>query len=277
MSSFWNSKNVKIHLSYMAIIAAVIAYSIYARHPDAAVVAFTEETLSASKVFLENDIANMVFDIHKKARDYPSSQSTQYQMFADSLIEFHKKLLEDSITFTNNAYIAVKVILRARHSFLYLADKDDHVTRAINSLLPADFPFSSLQSNMPPGAVKLLTEIRLLLAVKAVLQYHASKISGTDIRCFEKKPEMSSQNWAPRAGENFQGEVFMQIFQSTFDENQKIRVDGALLDIKDGVGVFNKRYTSPGLKKILVEIENKNSLTGQTEVYKKEFSVRVLE
>jgi len=275
--SFWNSKNGKIHFSYMAIIVALIAYHIYARRPDIAVVAFTEGTLTFSKTILEKDIANMVSDINKAVGDYPSPQSIHYQMFADSLITFHTVLVKDSTAFTDNGYEAGKVVAQARYAFTYFSDKDANVAQEINTLLPNDLSFELFQQNMSPSQLRLQTEIRMLLAVKVVLRYLMLKTSYNLIICFAKRPEMSSGNWAPKVGESFNAEVFMQTYETSIYENQTMRVDGMPLEVKDGMAIFQKRYNSPGLKKILVEIEDKNLLTGQTEVYKKEFSVRVLE
>lgn len=275
--SFWNSKNVNIHFSYAAIIATLIAYHIYARRPDAAVVAFTEGTLSASKAVLEKEVAIMAFDILKAVNDYPSPQSIHYQMYADSLIAFHTSLIKDNTAFTDNGYAAKKVVEQARYAFAYFSDNDARVAYEINTLLPDGLPFELFQQNMSESELRQQAEIRILLAVKAVLRYLLIKTSPNQIICFAKKPEMSSENWAPKVGENFQADVFMQTFETAFDNNRRVRVDGKLLDIKDGMAIFQKRYNSPGLKKILVEIEDKNPLTGQTEVFKKEFAVRVLE
>jgi hypothetical protein len=159
------------------------------------------------------------------------------------------------------------------------------VERAIPNLMLVDSNHAALDwlsgslVLAKPVETKVVFEnirLRAICAESVVLNYFASRIHICGLTFDEIAVCNSVENPAPKVGELYTAAIFPTLYQSTLPNQFVIKVDGQELEIKDGVGLFSRKYTTPGVKHYTADIVFTNPIKELTEHYKKEFSVTVV-
>lgn len=111
-------------------------------------------------------------------------------------------------------------------------------------------------------------------AATAVLNYCATKVSGTDFKVDKFLVGLSAKKGYIILGETYEADVYLSAYSSKAD-NVSITAGGRSLPVKDGIGKYTDKPGSIGTKNFEVAISVRNPATGQTErvVQKYEYEV----
>ncbi|MBI1228173.1 MAG: gliding motility protein GldM [Bacteroidetes bacterium] len=111
------------------------------------------------------------------------------------------------------------------------------------------------------------------VAETAILNHFASKMNIT-VKPDKFAPVIAADKSYVIRGEEFKGEIFLAAYSSTAD-NITVSVDGKPLPVRDGKAVFVANPNTVGTKEHEMSIRLTNPLTGEAEVYRKQFSYEV--
>jgi hypothetical protein len=113
------------------------------------------------------------------------------------------------------------------------------------------------------------------LALIFTLQRLQKQMPVWEMRFDALLPAISAES-CPRAGVPFVADIFLNAY-STQSENMTIKVNGKPMLVEAGLARYKRTYSSPGIKRLPVEIEVRNPLTGEIRTYTKEFITEVLD
>lgn len=287
------------HLPYWVIIIALSGWLIFeknsARGRELSLA--SDQTLKMAGELLERENTNLMMTIEKSFYDYPSPQGADYNERAKRLGRFTNRTIQDIINLRHLVYehkvdehemsaILHQTIKACQDSIALLSDFDKPLQSSFPDLAlnGYELPEAWLWGFIPTARTEevLLILQNLLTRIKAsenaILGYFMTKTSGFTIRCFfGPVVGISPENPAPMVGEWYTAEVFAATFEPNPQNNMQILVDGKMLEIKDGIATFQRRYSTPGEKKYTAEIIFTNPHTGMTSSTKKEFSVTVVD
>ena len=136
----------------------------------------------------------------------------------------------------------------------------------------------TLKTNQTPAYLQCLIFEAKILTIN-VLRHLDSKLEKS-WDCFPAwMPIVSSKSSTLRPGETYSAEIYLGQYSRSRNvgRNTTIKINGKPFPIKDGLAQFSQRYTSPGEKKLKVEIDIKNPLTKEITHFKKEFALLVVD
>jgi gliding motility-associated protein GldM len=175
-------------------------------------------------------------------------------------------------------------INETRQKLLALADNDKGVETALPLVVEA-LPANTDAKNwaefkfkqMPVAAVfpilgKMQADAKN--SATAILNYCAKKVGGEDIKFDRFTPAVSAEKSYVIQGEKYVADVFLSAY-STSADNISINVNGNGLPVKEGIARYETSTSGVGERAYKVNISVKNPLTGQTEVFSKEFKYEV--
>lgn len=259
----------------------------------------TGNTLDYANQILEKESAFLFSGISKSHKDYPSSVSLDYSDRAqricglstklhNAFFEIETKRIQGDHDKNELSSLVHKMVAEFQDSIVLLTDEEKEVKRAILDLklqdpdLSVDDWLSKTLRNARADEIRLILQnilLRIRGAEMVALNYCAKHMQGTDIACFIKQDILDApENLAPKVGEWYKTDIYAFAYQRLFYVyDPQISVDGQVLPMKYGVSKYQHQYTTPGLKKYTVELTATNSFTGEIEVFKKEFSVTVVD
>jgi hypothetical protein len=259
----------------------------------------TGNTLDYANQILEKEKDALFSEISKFTKDYPSERNRGYlnrtqqirklsENLKNALLVFENTQIQGENDFNIQSSLLFQKIAEYQDSIILLTDGEKEVKRAILDLklqdpdLTADDWLSKTLRNARADEIRLILQnilLRVMGAEMVALNYCAKQMAGTDSACFLKQDILSApENLAPKVGEWYKTEIYAFAYQRLFNfDDPQISVDGQVLPMKDGVSKYQHQYTTPGLKKYIVELTATNSFTGEKEVFKREFSVTVVD
>jgi len=109
------------------------------------------------------------------------------------------------------------------------------------------------------------------------LNHLLSKIAGESVSFDAFVPAVSATRSLVLPGKKFNADIFLSAYSTAADENTKVYVDGNNLPLKNGKAAYETSAGPVGTKYFTVRIEAANPMTGQVELYEKEFGYEVSE
>lgn len=111
------------------------------------------------------------------------------------------------------------------------------------------------------------------LALAFTLERLRKQMPVWDLRFDALLPAISAKS-CPRAGVPFEADIYLMAY-STQADNVTVKVNGKTIPMEAGLARYKRTYNSPGIKRLPVEIEVRNPLTGEIKTYSKEFRTEV--
>ncbi len=130
---------------------------------------------------------------------------------------------------------------------------------------------------MPVAAVMpMLTKFQndVKVAETAILNHFADKLNVTTVKPDQFTPVIASDKNYVIRGEQFKGEIFLAAYSSTAD-NISVSVDGRPLEVNEGKAIFTSIPSTNGNKQHEMTIRLTNPLTGEEEIFSKQFTYEV--
>lgn len=288
------------HLLYWIVILALSGWLISEKtnKPGLDLNLASTQTLKIAGDLLERDNWALIAEIEKVAFEYESPKNEDFKQrakqvqklsaqMASNIQEIGDKVYSNKIGHKELPETLQKVIIRYQDSLRLLIYDDTVLQSFLPGLMLDSYGISAnwlsiyLETARKDEIHLILQNIlaRVKASEVAVLSNFEKLISGKNIIICNFGPiiGVSEQHSAPRVGDWYEAEIFPNMFERPRRINYGIRVDGRALEIKDGVGLYRRRYTKPGIKKYTAEIVFTNPYTKASESYKKEFRVTVVD
>lgn len=109
----------------------------------------------------------------------------------------------------------------------------------------------------------------------AVLNYLVGQVGAKTFKIDNFLPIASAPKSYVIAGDEYKADITIGASSKSVYDNMSIRVNGSAIPVKDGIGAFTARPTTPGIQKYKVDITLTNPTTGDVETYQKEFEYEV--
>ncbi len=196
-------------------------------------------------------------------------------------------LVEGTAQTSGRGYELMNRIQSTRDSLLASIDNNPALARALPLSIDTaavalsdkpDWVYYNFQQ-MPVAAVfPILTKLQndAKSSSNMILNNLLGKVSGAeDIKFDAFEPVISARKGYVIRGEEYSADIFLSAFSTTAGENTRIAVNGNTLPMVDGKATYTVPTNSIGSKSYNVRISVTNPLTGETDVYEKEFEYEV--
>jgi hypothetical protein len=229
----------------------------------------TGNSLRLANQILEKESAFLFSEIRKSHMDYPSPVSLDYSDRAqricglstklqNAFFEIETKRIQGDHDKNELSSLVHKMVAEYQDSIVLLTDEEKEVKRAILDLKLQD-PDLSVDDCLS----KTLRNARAY-EIRLILQNILLRVKGTEMV-------------ALYLGDQYYAEIVLFKYESFKFFEPLIKVNGQVLPMKDGVALFQRRYTTPGFKKYMAELITINPISGQKVVFEKEFGVTVVD
>jgi hypothetical protein len=260
-----------IHLFYGALILALGSwlYIETTKEHGRELNLVTGNSLRLANQILEKESAFLFSEIRKSHMDYPSPVSLDYSDRAqricglstklqNAFFEIETKRIQGDHDKNELSSLVHKMVAEYQDSIVLLTDEEKEVKRAILDLKLQD-PDLSVDDCLS----KTLRNARAY-EIRLILQNILLRVKGTEMV-------------ALYLGDQYYAEIVLFKYESFKFFEPLIKVNGQVLPMKDGVALFQRRYTTPGFKKYMAELITINPISGQKVVFEKEFGVTVVD
>lgn len=234
-------------------------------------------------VIVQNDNADLLAEIEKTTKDYPSQRADEFgrraQVVAtmtDSLL-----LLLDGLQHGQPKRRLVEAAQgqwsRHRSELWQLIDSVDSMDILLLDFAATDWLLASFEHDLPEQFLSVvgLAKVKTVLSAAACFNYFASQVSYCGW-IEEFKTVVSPDQLAPAAGEAVSGDVVLTTYSPVF-LRYKILLDGSELPMQRGVAAVKMRLETAGVVPIRLSVLAENVVSDSVDTWEKTYFLNVRE